>query len=819
MPRLEQIQERLPSLYRPQPGDTSLLTKYLRAVADCLEEINREATDVLHAHWFRFADRATFNPYFNRDRQLQELPPAGNNSPDISTFPYIDDLGHLAALLSLSPWQQPPALREFVETYRQRVSRTVALYKNGLGTVDALRRMIEAQLPIEQNPDTPLEERDRPFWLEEFSPLVTRVQPIVARGAPTDKVGPLMRWQITNDGLAPALPTVFIKGLEPVDNEIDATENPILEIFNKNNGRPPLGIAYEGTIKPEETLRLRPAYNSWIGLEKGISRARSRPSDTTQADPTAPGPWNPMAGDSPKTNVRALHHAYDKTLWVACDDEGTGTLWRFDGQEWTEALTDLPTPLCLAEEREHLLVGTEEGLFRVDLYPEENDSFTAQPIEALDDHSIFALHRSGNEWWLGTSLGIFRLGANDEISPNALGEEENAEMNVFAIFQERNGTFFFGTERGLVYHQPSTNEWYWFLGGNSTENESDWRIFIPGSTDEQRSIPEEDDLFLPPVHAIHRGPDASLWLGTEQGIARYIARSVRGLTYETVLEAFPDLSQGQVFAIEEDARGLVWFCTDRGLVRYDGHDWWQPRSTGWKHLGAAGTLFGDQPTLRGSWLFNRSTLTWERLINGAGRPFEEKLRTILRPEVHAILWTDSLEADRGNWNGQEFIRDSGVSLASFRMRVKPQHTVILDGGLPAIPRLPQGNSHWRYLSLEPSPVPDPEPKTLPAWTIEGRLLPPPDDRATPGEGRFDVHTPAPSSDFDEAVFPFNPAAQVWFEWDAKRALTVLARLGTRTENERIDPAILDRVWQGIQQVRPAGVRTLLAVDEHIVRGG
>ena len=33
----------------------------------------------------------------------------------------------------------------------------------------------------------------------------------------------------------------------------------------------------------------------------------------------------------------------------------------------------------------------------------------------------------------------------------------------------------------------------------------------------------------------------------------------------------------------------------------------------------------------------------------------------------------------------------------------------------------------------------------------------------------------------------------------------------------IDPSIVDRVWQGIQQVRPAGVRVRLAVEEDIVK--
>jgi len=47
---------------------------------------------------------------------------------------------------------------------------------------------------------------------------------------------------------------------------------------------------------------------------------------------------------------------------------------------------------------------------------------------------------------------------------------------------------------------------------------------------------------------------------------------------------------------------------------------------------------------------------------------------------------------------------------------------------------------------------------------------------------------------------------------------VLARLKLREDEETIDPVVIDRVWQGIQQVRPVGVRVLLAVEEQIVRG-
>jgi hypothetical protein len=128
-----------------------------------------------------------------------------------------------------------------------------------------------------------------------------------------------------------------------------------------------------------------------------------------------------------------------------------------------------------------------------------------------------------------------------------------------------------------------------------------------------------------------------------------------------------------------------------------------------------------------------------------------------------------------------------------------------------------GESTWRYLSLEPETIP--EFKTLPAWTVEGRLIPPPPDLAAAPPGRYDQATPPPPSEYDEAVYAYNPSAKVWFEWQARRLLTVLARLKRRSADEAIDPAILERVRHGIEQVRPAGVRVLLAVEEELITGG
>ena len=71
--------------------------------------------------------------------------------------------------------------------------------------------------------------------------------------------------------------------------------------------------------------------------------------------------------------------------------------------------------------------------------------------------------------------------------------------------------------------------------------------------------------------------------------------------------------------------------------------------------------------------------------------------------------------------------------------------------------------------------------------------------------------------FDAAVFAFPPAARVGLEWAGRRRLCVLVRLRRRSAVEAVDPEVLDRVWDGLRQVRPAAVRVALAVEETIVR--
>jgi hypothetical protein len=813
----------------------SLLTLALVGAADALDRLGTDSALVMQAHWFPFADRALFDPFFLRGRELHDPPlgPPKPDDPEVLDFPYILDLGRLASLLSLPPWQAANGNGsgpfESVEAYRQRIRRIVTLYADGLATVDALRRMTEAQLPVDL--DAPLERRDRPFTIEENAPLTAVRMPVRTTGAPVDLVGPLMHWSATNDGVAPVPLTVYVQA--PTDAEraaapsngsgpLDDTRAPLVERFDPEALEPAVGLAYTQTVPPGKTLRVRPAYASWLGRPDGVLVARSEPG-TAGADPTAPGPWAPADG-APSGDVTALARTGEQALWAAVTASGVGTVWRHDGGAWVKAVEGPGTIHCLAEDGNDLLIGGEHGLMRMSRFPQAEAPFVADPVGAVGDVSVNALlHARDGTRWVGTAAGLGRLGAGDDFEPVVLGK---TKTDVLGLADDANGAILVGADRGLFQLQPPSGATYWYSGESPSDDDPEWQALVDGR------FPTDAQVFLPAVTCVHRARDGSLWIGTVAGLARYVARPERGpLAFRTQLEAFPDLVPGAVHAIVEDERGLLWFCADRGLFRFDGRDLLQYRSDTeeWEQLGRADLLYEDgaPPRARGPWRFRRDDAAWQRFGRELPAPdwvtFAGEPRSAAEPAVRTLEFTDEVAADLLDaWSPADFSSSGStpVDATLFALRCKlPGYERIVAGGIPAVPRLPVGTSSWRYLALEPAGLV--EPSTLPAWTVEGRLLrdgtAPPDSEPDPG--RWDETAPdADAGEFDEAVFAFPPAARVGFEWRPRRRLRILTRLTKRPPQNELDPAVLDRVYDGLQQVRPSGVRTALAVDETIVRG-
>jgi hypothetical protein len=452
-----------------------------------------------------------------------------------------------------------------------------------------------------------------------------------------------------------------------------------------------------------------------------------------------------------------------------------------------------------------LLVGTSRGVIQLPLYSGDPATF----LEGTEEVNTLSLFRDANGLvWIGTENGLLV-----RTTPVSAAPLQNVAIN--AIASDPRGTVYLGTTLGVFLYQPGFDDWYFYEGKNFSDQAQDWR-----KTD-LSALPGAGEVFLPSVLSLCYGPDQSLWIGTERGLARYRAKGMGAgsLTYTTLLEAYPDLTDGPVTAIRVDERGLVWFATSRGLFRYDGRDFWQHQAGAWVLKGHAENLYRlnvATPEPRGAWRFNRTQNRWER-ANAAGVfiAFTDALRSTAEPAVTTFAWVGHVAADVGSWDGTTFTSSASVGIDKLFMRFKPDESIILDGGIPGIPRLPVGDSTWRYLQRETAEVP--AFKSAPAWTCEGRFIPPPPDRDAPPPGRYDgPEVPPPISDFDVAVWAYNPAARVWFRWYGHPKLTVVVRLKLYAPDEALDPVIVGRVREGIELVRPAGVRVQLAVEEKVV---
>ena len=157
-----------------------------------------------------------------------------------------------------------------------------------------------------------------------------------------------------------------------------------------------------------------------------------------------------------------------------------------------------------------------------------------------DASSVLSMARAADGGiWAGTyNRGVLHVGAGPGAPARALAEGGSplASEQVRALLEDRDGTLWIGTERGLVA---------WRKG----------RL-------EPRPLPELPEL---PVRALHRSADGSLWIGLLGGLAHLDAEG--GLA---VLEPEEDFPARSALDFRDEDDGTLWIASDRGMLRYRG---------------------------------------------------------------------------------------------------------------------------------------------------------------------------------------------------------------------------------------------------------
>ena len=801
MPTFDKLVDRLPTLWRPQPGDATLLAQWLAAVGEAFDGGAADIQHVLRAHWFDTADAAAWARHFAADRRERGLGALrlGNAADrrEALRYPWLRDLPRLGAALDLPPWRDPASLREGVEEYRQRVGDVLAAYREGLVTPAALRRLVDAALP--EDMAAPLAAQRGRFAIEEPVALRSATTPLVSIPAVQegDRVAPLARWVL--DG--PDVPAFVIEGVA-ADAIGGATAQPMVERYTPAAAIKGIGVAYTGTLAPGQALGLAPSRRTWLLRGAALHPSAAETAANAARDPSANGPFAAAATLAAGRAV-AVAGASDGSLWLIQRTQVTQRVHRFNGTTLQPIETDAPAgPFhALVCAGDAAWLGTDAGLFRCPFWPDDGIlRWQAVPgvsgaVRVLQEHGAGLIAAGGD--------GVWELAVDGSVLAH-----RHAGLPLVGYLCDAGGEWL-ATERALFVARDG-QVWRYAAEGTS-EQLPDWV-----------EAPAPDGVLespLPTCRTLAVTPDGSLWLGGPGGLARWFADA----DGTTRLAAFPDLFAAAVHQLVVDERGMLWIAADEGLFRFDGRDLAQYDFAGarWLPLGDADLLFPDegrsQP--RGFWRYDRAGSRWLRFDN-LSRRFEEPTlpaRAAASEPVAGLALQPALRAELGQWDGIAFTASAEVAPGELRLRLKPDETRVVDGVIPYLPPNDPAAT-WRYLQLAPSPV---TPAGRPWWSTEGQLFPPPTRSApVPGHHRDAASfltEPQHEGQFDHSVFTYPPSARLWVTQPLAPAVGIRVRLFAADPERPLDPAIAARVWQLLARARPAGVPLQLMAEGRILQ--
>ena len=794
----------LPSLWRPQADDRSLLADWLSAVGSSFDAAAADTQHVLRAHWADTADAALWAAHYQSTRREQQLAPVNvrdaRDFAQLQRYPWVRDLARMGALLDLPPWRDPASLRENVEEYRQRLGDVVDAYRAGLCTVTALCRLVDAAL--QENMAAPRARQRSRFSIEEavslrFSCEALRATPTVEEG---DRVAPLTRWALTTT----ESPTFIIAGT-PADEIAAPTEQPMIERYTPGAIPIGIGVAWLGTVPAGQALRLLPSRMTWTIRNGALHASALESADNAFRDPSANGPWTETATLS-AGRARALASAPDGSLWVIQRTQQTWRVQRFNGSAFAAVETDAPTGpfnalLCHGDSA---WLGTDAGLFRCRLWATDSVLRWSQVTDVSG--AIRALCACADELYAAGAEGLWTLSVDGLVSAR-----EHTSLDLFAYCRDGEQALL-ATANALFIHRQGQ---YWRYEGKAlSENQPDW--VAEASPSNALHSP------LPALTAMASTADGSLWLASQAGLARWHA-SAAGTTQ---LEAYPDLIGTAVAALSVDTRGMLWIGAANGLFRFDGRDLAQHDFAvgAWLGAGRADTAYPDDfsAEARGHWRFERTSGRWQRWSAVTRRFADTNLpdRAQASDAIDAVLPLPALRAELGQWDGTQFTPTTAIPNSELCMRIKPDETRIVSGAMATLPAIgSMAGETWRYLQMDDAPVPPTS--VRPWWSKEAQLFPPPLSRtAQPGHFRTApefLDDAQGEGQFDHIAFAYPPSARLWVIRALAPAVGIRIRLCLDDPERPVDPALAERVWKLVARARPAGVPMQLMVEGRIMK--
>ena len=172
---------------------------------------------------------------------------------------------------------------------------------------------------------------------------------------------------------------------------------------------------------------------------------------------------------------------------------------------------------------------------------------------------IFTSKRNDNIIWIGTMHNGFAKLEYREGKPYTSiiqkGDSANdlSDNNIRAIFEDKNGFVWIGTQNGLNCYDPKTQKISKYF--HSFKD----------------SLSINDNV----INSIFEDTNGNLWIGTNSGINKKINTKPGNRNYKTAFKNYPTsqrIGNGIITNILEDKNGFLWIKPYQGIVKFDPHN-------------------------------------------------------------------------------------------------------------------------------------------------------------------------------------------------------------------------------------------------------
>ena len=265
-----------------------------------------------------------------------------------------------------------------------------------------------------------------------------------------------------------------------------------------------------------------------------------------------------------------LENSITNNYIVDIKQDNSGNIWvgTANGLSKIDTKTDLITNYNMNDEEKSLshynigdilitksgdvLVGTSDGL---NIYNEKKDEFYRifNKDSYLSSQFIRSLAEDENQnIWVATNNGIDKIDIKNNKNIISFktgdGKFDISENDIYVVRYDPKGYIWAGAlKEGLNRIDINTNE--------VKQYKNDYR--------DEKSLPGNY------VKDILRDSSGNLWVGTDNGLAKYNEQTENFATYKNKIYDKTSLVNDEVFSIQEDESGLIWVGTYAGISMFD----------------------------------------------------------------------------------------------------------------------------------------------------------------------------------------------------------------------------------------------------------